>query len=77
MGKRLVLTEKPSIGRDIAKILGCYQKGNGFFSGPNYIVTWADEHHGIVVIKETSKQFRIVKNLMRQQDLEEAFVSTE
>lgn len=31
MGKSLVLTEKPSVGREIAKILNCNQKGNGCF----------------------------------------------
>lgn len=44
MSKRLVLAEKPSVGRDIAKVLGCHQKGNGFFEGSQYIVTWALGH---------------------------------
>lgn len=44
MGKSLVLAEKPSVGRDIAKILNCNQKGNGCFIGPKYIVTWALGH---------------------------------
>ena len=44
MGKSLVLTEKPSVGRDIAKILNCNQKGHGCFIGPKYIVTWALGH---------------------------------
>ncbi|RSK25987.1 DNA topoisomerase III [Bacillus sp. HMF5848] len=44
MGKTLVLAEKPSVGRDIAKVLQCSKKGNGFFEGTNYIVTWALGH---------------------------------
>ncbi len=44
MAKKLVLAEKPSVGRDIAKVLNCHQKGNGFFEGSNYIVTWALGH---------------------------------
>ena len=44
MGKILVLAEKPSVGREIARVLGCRQGGNGFLSGPNYIVTWALGH---------------------------------
>jgi DNA topoisomerase-3 len=44
MGKTLVLTEKPSVGRDIARVLGCSQKGDGFLSGDRYIVTWALGH---------------------------------
>ena len=41
MGKTLVLTEKPSVGREVAKILNCNQKGNGCFVGAKYIVVWA------------------------------------
>lgn len=44
MAKKLVLAEKPSVGRDIAKVLKCNQKGNGFFEGDHYIVTWALGH---------------------------------
>lgn len=44
MGKSLILAEKPSVGKDIARVLKCQQKGNGFFEGPKYIVTWALGH---------------------------------
>ena len=44
MGKILVLAEKPSVGREIARVLGCRQGGNGFLSGEKYIVTWALGH---------------------------------
>ncbi|WP_050613402.1 DNA topoisomerase III [Bacillus testis] len=44
MSKTLVLAEKPSVGRDIAKVLGCQQKGNGYLEGKQYIVTWALGH---------------------------------
>ncbi len=44
MGKTLVLAEKPSVGRDIARVLNCNNKGNGYFEGSNYIVTWALGH---------------------------------
>jgi DNA topoisomerase III len=42
--KKLVLAEKPSVGRDIAKVLNCHQKGNGCLEGNDYIVTWALGH---------------------------------
>ncbi|WP_449536565.1 DNA topoisomerase III [Ferdinandcohnia sp. Marseille-Q9671] len=42
--KSLVLAEKPSVGRDIARVLNCNKKGNGFFEGDKYIVTWALGH---------------------------------
>ena len=44
MGKILVLAEKPSVGRDLAKVLKCNQKGNGCLIGSKYIVTWALGH---------------------------------
>ena len=44
MSKKLVLAEKPSVGRDIARVLKCTQKGNGYLEGPNYVVTWALGH---------------------------------
>jgi DNA topoisomerase III len=44
MSKTVVLAEKPSVGRDIAKVLNCNKKGNGYFEGDKYIVTWALGH---------------------------------
>ena len=40
----LVLAEKPSVGRDIARVLKCDQKGEGYLQGNGYIVTWAFGH---------------------------------
>ncbi|WP_407312566.1 DNA topoisomerase III [Desulfosporosinus sp. SB140] len=105
MGKTLVLTEKPSVGREVARILNCPQKGNGCFIGPKYIVAWALGHlvtladpevydanyktwraedlpmfppkMELVVIKETSKQFGIVKNLMRNPEVNDLIIATD
>ena len=44
MGKILVLAEKPSVGRDIARVLGCKNEKNGYIEGNKYIVTWALGH---------------------------------
>ncbi|MDQ0482134.1 DNA topoisomerase III [Guptibacillus hwajinpoensis] len=44
MGKQLILAEKPSVGRDIARVLNCTKGGNGFLEGDRYIVTWALGH---------------------------------
>ena len=44
MAKSLVLAEKPSVARDIANVLKCNKKGNGFLEGDKYIVTWALGH---------------------------------
>ncbi|WP_046179383.1 DNA topoisomerase III [Domibacillus tundrae] len=44
MVKSLVLAEKPSVARDIARVLNCNKKGNGFLEGDKYIITWALGH---------------------------------
>ena len=105
MGKCLVLTEKPSVGREIAKILNCNQKGNGCFMGSKYVVVWALGHlvtladpeayddkyktwkmedlpmlptkMELVVIKETSKQFGVVRNLMKMPEFHELIIATD
>jgi len=105
MGKSLVLAEKPSVGRDLAKVLNCNQKGNGCFIGAKYIVTWAlghlvtladpeayDEKYKtwriddlpmlparmeLVVIRETAKQFGVVKNLLKIPELDELIIATD
>lgn len=105
MGKTLVLAEKPSVGRDLAKVLNCNQNGNGCLIGPKYIVTWALGHlvtladpevydnkyktwnledlpmlpnkMELAVIKETSKQFGIVRNLLKQPDVDNLVIATD
>ncbi|WP_138205908.1 DNA topoisomerase III [Haloimpatiens lingqiaonensis] len=44
MSKILVLAEKPSVGRELARVLRCNKKGNGYLDGDKYIVTWALGH---------------------------------
>ncbi|MEG0855500.1 MAG: DNA topoisomerase III [Terrisporobacter sp.] len=44
MKKILVLAEKPSVGRDIARVLNCNKDKNGYIEGDKYIVTWALGH---------------------------------
>ncbi|MCB1823962.1 MAG: DNA topoisomerase 3 [Candidatus Competibacteraceae bacterium] len=39
-----VVAEKPSVARDIAKVLGVRQRGEGFLHGNGYVVTWAVGH---------------------------------
>ena len=42
--KRLVLAEKPSVGRDIARVLGCKKETHSYIEGNDHIVTWALGH---------------------------------
>lgn len=105
MKKSVVLAEKPSVSRDIARVLGCHKKGNGFFEGDKYIVTWALGHLvtladpeayddkyktwkledlpmlpnrlKLVVIKQTNKQFQIVKAQLQRNDVAEIIIATD
>ncbi|AFM40194.1 DNA topoisomerase III [Desulfosporosinus acidiphilus SJ4] len=105
MGKTLVLTEKPSVGREVARILKCSRQGNGCLIGEKYIVVWALGHlvtladpeaydasykiwraedlpmlpakMELVVIRETAKQFGIVKNMMRNPEVDELIIATD
>ena len=45
MSKTLVIAEKPSVGRDVSKVLtGPFSKGDGFLEGPDHVITWAVGH---------------------------------
>ena len=43
MGKRVVLAEKPSVARDLARVLGCGKDNGGFFEGKEDIVIYKKE----------------------------------
>jgi len=105
MPKSLVLAEKPSVAKDLAAVLNCRQRSDGFFSGERHIVTWAlghlvtlaePEEYGdqykswdmatlpmlpekmqLVIIKESSKQFRIIQSLTRREDVSEIIIATD
>ncbi|MGL5717099.1 MAG: DNA topoisomerase III [Paraclostridium sp.] len=51
MKKILVLAEKPSVGRDLARVLNCKLEKNGYIEGDKYIVTWALGH--LVTLADT------------------------
>src|SRR4051812_45492400 len=45
MAKTLVIAEKPSVGRDLTRVLpGAYQKQDGFLESDSHVVTWAVGH---------------------------------
>src|SRR3982751_3823383 len=43
-GTIAVLAEKPSVARDIARVLGATSQGDGYLHGGGYVVTWAIGH---------------------------------
>lgn len=105
MSKTLVLTEKPSVAKDIARVLGCKKNGNGCIIGDKYIVTWAlghlvtladpegydakyktwrmddlpmlPEKMKLVVIGQTSKQFRAVSALLGSNEVDKVVIATD
>ncbi|HEX2084391.1 MAG TPA: DNA topoisomerase III, partial [Solirubrobacteraceae bacterium] len=45
MSKTLVIAEKPSVGRDLARVLpGPFEKSEGWLEGPEHVITWAVGH---------------------------------
>lgn len=48
--KKLVIAEKPSVARDIAAVLKCSSKGDGFLYNDDYVISWAVGH--LVTLKE-------------------------
>lgn len=105
MSKALVLAEKPSVARDIAKVLGAKRNGNGFIEGDKYVITWAlghlvtladpdaydnkykswniddlpmlPEKMKLVVIKQTSKQYKTVSSLLARADIDKVIIATD
>lgn len=103
--KILVIAEKPSVGRDIARVLKCNKNLNGALEGNQYIVTWGLGHLvtlsdperysekykewnlsylpmipdtiQLEVIKQTGKQFQVVKSLIHRKDVSTIVVATD
>lgn len=44
MGKSLIITEKPSVARDFAKVLHVSGKGDGYIENQEYVITWCVGH---------------------------------
>ena len=42
--KALVLAEKPSVGKELARVLNCQKTTKGYCEGSDYVVTWALGH---------------------------------
>ena len=103
--KSLVIAEKPSVARDIARVLGANQKNGGILEGKDYVVTWALGHlvtladpeeydkkyekwemtalpmlpkeMKLVVIRQTGRQFSVVKTQLFRKDIGEIIIATD
>ncbi len=103
--KSLVIAEKPSVGRDIARVLGCKKSNGQVLEGGKYVVTWALGHlvtladpeeyskqykewnleqlpmipkdMKLVVIKQTAKQYQVVKSQLFRNDIGEIIIATD
>lgn len=105
MSKQVVLAEKPSVAREIARVLGCFKQENSYLYNQQYIVTWALGHlvtlatpdqytdawkewkmetlpmipsqTRLVVIRETSKQYHIVSQLLSRPEVNGLIIATD
>lgn len=88
--KSPVLAEKPSVAREIARVLGCREQHKHYFEGPKYVVTWAlghlielkmPEHYNpayrLNVIRQTSHQFRAIETLAKRPDMKNCIIATD
>lgn len=103
--KSLIIAEKPSVARDIGRVLGCGGSRNGIIEGGNYVVTWglghlvtlADpedydpkykqwnmedlpvmpERFKLEVIKQTGKQYSVVKSQIHRKDIDTIIIATD
>lgn len=103
--KSLIIAEKPSVARDIARVLRCGKNQNGVIEGEKYIVTWGLGHlvtladpedydpkykewkmedlpmmpepFKLEVIKQTGKQYNIVKSQIHRKDVGEIIIATD
>lgn len=48
-----IIAEKPSVARDIARIVGATTKQDGYLEGCGYVVTWAMGHLIALAMPET------------------------
>lgn len=105
MGKKLVISEKPSVARSISKVLGVTKRCDGYLESEDYIISWCVGHlvelaapesydaryakwrrEDLPILPErwqyqvtaaTKKQFGILKQLMKREDVESLICATD
>ena len=53
MGKSLIITEKPSVAQEFAKVLRVSGRGDGFIENQEYVITWCVGHLVALVYPES------------------------
>lgn len=61
MSKTFVLAEKPSVGRELGRVLGCPIKKDGYMEGNKYVVSWALGHLVELADRPTISRQRVRK----------------
>ncbi|GGC87350.1 DNA topoisomerase III [Enterococcus wangshanyuanii] len=57
--KQLIIAEKPSVAKDLSKVLGANQKNKSYYEGPTVIVTWALGHLlGLKMPEDINKEWQ-------------------
>lgn len=57
--KQLIIAEKPSVAKDLSKVLGANQKNKTYYEGSNVIVTWALGHLlGLKMPEDINKEWQ-------------------
>ena len=102
---KLVIAEKPSVGAEIAAVLGANENKKGYREGNGYIVSWCvghlvepakpesynekykywsmgdlpilPERWKFEVLRGTSSQYRLLKELLNRPDVEEVICATD
>ncbi|RFZ79658.1 DNA topoisomerase III [Lacrimispora amygdalina] len=103
--KSLIIAEKPSVARDIARVLHCTKNQGGVLEGNAYVITWGLGHlvtladpedydpkykewkmedlpmmpdqFKLEVIKQTGKQYSVVKKQLHRNDVGEIIIATD
>src|SRR5699024_9623125 len=91
--KKLILAEKPSVARDIGRILNANEKKKNYLEGKNYVITWALGHLlGLKMPEDLNKkwekwqleplpktrgQVKTIESLVKRKDINEIVIATD
>ena len=91
MAKKLLITEKPSVAMEFAKVLKANGvRKNGYLESDEWVITWCvghlvtmsypekyDEKYKYEIIPAVENQFNIIKTLFSRDDIDTIYVGTD